>query len=66
MYGLLSFIGSHMKAQIKTPIAVGLALGIYFGIVLFVFAITARTLGYGKIFVSFMSTFDIGYHASLL
>jgi len=55
-----------MKAHIKTPIAVGLALGIYFGIVLFIFAITARRFGYGRIFVSFMSTFDIGYHATLL
>ena len=66
IHGLLSFIKSHMKAQIKTPIAVGLALGIFFGIVLFIFAITARIFGYGRIFVSFMSTFYIGYKANIL
>jgi len=54
-----------MKARIKMPIAVGLALGIYFGIGLFIFAITARKFGYCKILVSFMSTFYIGYKATL-
>ncbi|EKD24983.1 MAG: hypothetical protein ACD_80C00142G0025 [uncultured bacterium (gcode 4)] len=55
-----------MKADFKTPVAVGLALGIYFGIGLFIFAITARLFGYCKIFVSFMGTFYIGYKANLL
>lgn len=55
-----------MKAHLKTPISVALALGIYFGIGLFIFGITARQFGYGKIFVSFMSTFYIGYKANLL
>ncbi len=55
-----------MKTHLKTPVAVWLSLGIYFGIVLFIFAIIARQFGYGKIFVSFMSTFYIGYKANLL
>ena len=57
---------SHMKAYLKTPVAVGLALGIYMGIGLFIAAIAARKFGYCKIFVSFMSTFYIGYKANLL
>ena len=55
-----------MKSHLKTPVAVGLALGIYFGIGLFVFAITASLWGYCRIFVSFMSTFYIGYAPTLL
>ncbi|MCX6824391.1 MAG: hypothetical protein NT085_04675 [candidate division SR1 bacterium] len=55
-----------MKVHLKTPVAVGLALGIYFGIGLFVFALTARRFGYCRIFVSFMKTFYIGYNANLL
>jgi len=54
-----------MKTKIKMPVAVGLALGIYFGLVLCIFALIARKFGYGKIFVSFMSTFYIGYKATL-
>jgi len=56
----------HMKSSFKTPVAVGLALGIYFGIGLFIFALTARWFGYCRIFVSFMKTFYIWYDASLL
>lgn len=59
-------INRIMKAHLKTPVAVGLALGIYMGIGLFIFAITARLFGYCKIFVSFMGTFYIGYKANLL
>ena len=55
-----------MKQQFKTPIAVGLALGIYFGIGLFIFAITARLRGYCAIFVSFVKTFYIGYGSNLI
>ncbi|MEI6673203.1 MAG: hypothetical protein WCL02_08055 [bacterium] len=55
-----------MKAKIKTPVAVGLALGIYFGIGLFLAAIAARQFGYCRIFVSFMKTFYIGYNANVL
>ncbi|MFA7298565.1 MAG: hypothetical protein WC010_02865 [Candidatus Absconditabacterales bacterium] len=55
-----------MKAHLKTPVAVGLALGIYFGIGLFIFALTASRFGYCKIFVSFVSTFYIGYAPTLL
>jgi hypothetical protein len=58
-------IFSLMRSRIKTPVAVGLALGIYFGIGLFIFAITAWKFGYCKILVSFMKTFYIGYSASL-
>jgi len=65
-HNLLSFIVSRMKTHLKTPVAVGLALGIYFGIGLLIFALTALRFGYCKIFVSFMSTFYIGYHATLL
>jgi len=43
-----------MKAHLKIPVAVGLALGIYFGIWLFIFALTALRFGYCRIFVSFM------------
>lgn len=55
-----------MKKQFITPVAVWLALGIYFGIWLFIFAITARLFSYWVIFVSFVKTFYIGYNASLL
>jgi hypothetical protein len=41
-------------------------LGIYFGIGLFILALTARWFGYCRIFVSFVKTFYIGYDASLL
>lgn len=42
VFFILSSI-SVMKSDLKTPVAVGLALGIYFGIGLFIFAITARS-----------------------
>jgi|GEM_PF-2224240 len=60
-HNLLSFILANMKAHLKTPVAVALALGMYMGIVLFIFALIAQRFGYGRIFVSFMSTFYIGY-----
>jgi hypothetical protein len=62
---LLFFIYSIMKPQFNTPVAVGLALGIYFGIGLFIFAITARLRWYCAIFVSFVKTFYIGYGPNL-
>lgn len=55
-----------MKKQFTTPMAVWLALGIYFGIGLFIFAITARLWWYWAIFVSFVKTFYVWYDASLL
>ncbi|MCX6825566.1 MAG: hypothetical protein NTY80_05125 [candidate division SR1 bacterium] len=53
-----------MKTDLKAPVAVGLAVGIYFGIALFLCALVASWFGYCKIFVSFMSTFYIGYKAN--
>lgn len=44
-----------------SPLAAGLAVGIYFGVGLFLIGLIARLTGYCKIFVSFMSTFYIGY-----
>ncbi|MCX6822496.1 MAG: bacteriophage holin [candidate division SR1 bacterium] len=44
------------------PLAAALAVGIYFGVGLFLIGLLARLTGYCKIFVAFMSTFYIGYN----
>lgn len=55
-----------MNEKKISPLAAGLAFGIYFGVGLFLIGLIARLTGYCKIFVSFMSTFYIGYSYTLL
>jgi uncharacterized membrane protein len=50
-----------MNDKKLNPLAAALAVGIYFGVGLFIIGLCARLTGYCKIFVSFMSTFYVGY-----
>jgi len=50
----------------KNALAAGLAFGIYYAVALFIIGISARTTGYCKIFVAFMSTFYKGYNYTLV
>ena len=50
-----------MNEKKISPLAAALAVGIYLGVWLFLIGLIAWLTWYCKIFVSFMSTFYIGY-----
>ncbi|MFA5747759.1 MAG: bacteriophage holin [Candidatus Absconditabacterales bacterium] len=53
-----------MNHKNLNPLSAGLAVGIYYGVGLFLIGIMALYFGYCKVFVSFFSTFYLGYHAT--
>ncbi|KTD20653.1 bacteriophage holin [Legionella londiniensis] len=55
-----------MKSCRISPLAFGLALGIFWGISILLMGLFAYFFAYGEVFVSSMGTLYIGYDASIL